>query len=170
MRRHPGASEGQLTAMRQQVVSGAACARAAEDAGLGERLVIGAPERSRQLARELAGKESVLAALAEAAIGGGWTELGRHETSPVVVAAFAPELDSADPSQRDPKSALQEEAARVGQGVHYEQLQPSGPPHDRVFTAIARLDGTERGRGEGKSKQASERAAAEAALRDMGAI
>ena len=170
MRRHPRANEGQLTAMRQRVVSGAACARAAQDSGLGERMVEESPQRSRQVARELAEKERVLAALAEATIGGGWTDLGRAETAPALLAAFSPELESADPSHRDPKSALQEEAARVGETVEYEQLPPDGPPHDRTFIAIARLNASERGRGQGRSKQAAEQAAAEAALRDMGAI
>ncbi len=167
MRRHPAASEGQLTAMRQRVVSGVACARAAQDAGLGERMVAAAPERMRATALDLAGRERVLAGLAEATIGGGWTDLGRDETAPAVVAAFMPELEAADPSQRDPKTALQEEAARMGEVVEYEQLAPDGPPHERTFTAIVRLRGVERGRGRGRSKQAAEQAAAATALGDL---
>lgn len=167
MRRHPAASEGELTAMRQQVVSGAACARAARDAELGEQMVADAPRRSAATAREIAGRESVLAALSEAVIGGGWSDLGRDATRPAVISAFAPELEAADPAARDAKTVLQEVAATLGERVEYEQLDPEGPPHQRTFTAVVRIAGTERGRGRGSSKQAAERAAAGTALRDL---
>jgi len=164
MRRHPDASEGELTAMRQPIVSGRTCARLAADAGLGERMRAEAPARARAAAREIAPRERVLAALAEAVIGAAWRELPAEIVASAVTAALEPELSGAEPGRRDAKTALQEHAARRGLATAYRHLEPEGPPHDRVFTALALLDGRERGRGRGTSKQAAEREAAAAAL------
>jgi ribonuclease-3 len=164
LRRHPEASEGDLAWMRQAVVDRESCAEAARAAGLPEEMVAAAPERERAAARRMSGQPGVQAALVEALIGACWTDLGPVETEQAVLAAFAPALDRAVPGRRDPKTALQEEAARRRLEVRYELVRMEGPPHERTFESRALVGGRPLGVGRGRSKQASEREAAVAAL------
>ena len=48
-------------------------------------------------------------------------------------------------------------------------MDVTGPPHRRTFVSVARVGGTELGRGGGSSKKASEQEAARAALTLLGA-
>ncbi len=172
MRRHPGAHEGDLSWMRQGVVNRGACAAAARAAGLPGAMVAGAPPGERRHATELAERPGVQAGLAEAVIGAAWLDLGAERTRAAVLEAFAGPLAEARPGSRDPKTALQEEAARRGFLVRYELAEAEGPPQARTFTSRVLLAGRPAGRGTGPSKQASEQAAAAqalAALADEGA-
>jgi ribonuclease-3 len=164
LRRHPDASEGDLAWMRQQIVGREACARVAVDAGLPAMFVAAAPVRHRDLAAQMAEQTSVRAALVEALIGAAWEDVGHAPTSDAVLAAFGPVIDGATLGQRDPKTALQERAARDRRDVRYELVAREGPPHDRVFTTRVHVGGTRAGQGVGRSKQASEQAAASVAL------
>jgi len=164
MRRHPAVDEGDLSWMRQAVVSREACAAAATAAGLPEAFAAAAPSGRAEAATELAARPSVRAALAEAVIGAAWLDLGLDETRAAVVEAFAPALDAAVPGSRDPKTALQERAARRGLAVAYELAGSEGPPERRVFTSRVLVGGRVAGEGSGPSKQASEQAAAAEAL------
>lgn len=166
MRRHPRVDEGGLSWMRQAVVDRDSCARASDVAGLPEAFAAAAPERA-EAALELASRSSVRAALAEAVIGAAWLDLGTDATRAGVLEAFAAALDAARPGSRDPKTALQEEAARRRLEVVYEVSGTEGPPQKRVFTTRVRLDGRTMGEGSGRSKQASEQVAAAQALRAL---
>jgi ribonuclease III len=168
MRRHPDASEGDLAWMRQAVVSGDRCAAVGGAAGLGARMVAHAPAGERERAREVAGQASVLAAVTEAVIGASWIDLGAERTGAAVLEAFGEPLDAARPGARDPKTMLQELAARRHLEVAYELTGSEGPPHRRTFASRALVGGEEVGAGRGPSKQASEAAAASAALDRLG--
>ena len=159
MRQHPRASEGDLAWMRQTVVDREMCARVAREACLDDKLREIAPEHSRQLADQ----GSVQAALAEAVIGGAWLDLGPAVTGDAVRAAFADAIGSAIPGLRDPKTTLQELAARRGVSVRYEIVKIDGPAHRREFTTRVTVGG-DVAVGTGTSKQSSERAAATAVL------
>jgi ribonuclease-3 len=74
------------------------------------------------------------------------------------------EIDAAVPGERDPKTSLQERAARHRLTVVYELVGTAGPPQQRVFTTRVRVGDEVLGTGSGSSKQASERAAAVEAL------
>jgi ribonuclease-3 len=164
MHRHPAVDEGDLSWMRQAVVGRDACAAAALAGGLPDAFVAAAPVPKREAALELAGRASVQAALAEAVIGAGWLDLGADTTRAAVLEAFAPALDGALPGSRDPKTALQESAARRHLPVAYELTDTQGPPQQRVFTSRVLVGGEAIGAGSGPSKQASEQAAATEAL------
>lgn len=164
MRRHPSVDEGELSWMRQAVVARDPCAAAADAAGLPEALVSAAPGGRRDAARELAAQPTVRAALAEAAIGAAWLDLGLDETRAAVLEAFAPAIDLAAPGARDPKTTLQERAARHRLEVVYELIGAEGPPQRRTFTTRVRVGAEVAGEGAGPSKQASEQAAATQAL------
>jgi len=159
MRRHPRASEGDLAWMRQTIVDRDMCAHVGTTANLHEQLRAVAPEHSR----ELADQASVRAALTEAVIGAAWLELGASVTADAVREAFEDAIAAAVPGQRDPKTTLQELAARKGMAVRYEIARIAGPAHRREFTTRVTVGGAV-GVGSGSSKQSSERAAATAVL------
>jgi ribonuclease III len=167
---HPDRSEGDLTRMRQNVVSREACAQVAAHCGLPGAMVDAAPPRHRDEAREMATLLTVKAALAESVIGAGWTAVGHDATASAVRGSFGPALAAAPDRMIDPKSALQERV-QVGSAtagdVRYEITGHSGPPQDRIFLARVMLHGRHLGSGEGRSKQAAEQAAAAAALESM---
>ena len=165
MRRHPRVDEGELSWMRQAVVDRESCAAAAAAAGLPEAFAAAAPRARAEAAADLATRLSVRAALAEAVVGAAWLDLGVEPTRSGVLEAFAPAIEAALPGSRDPKTTLQEEAARRRLAVAYELMDAQGPPQRRVFTTRVRLDGRPMGEGSGPSKQASEQAAAAQALR-----
>jgi len=163
--RHPEASEGDLTFMRQRVVSREACAQVASDCGLPDRMVHEAPRRRAGEARGMAGSRNVRAALAESAIGAGWLGAGPDATAHAVLSSFSAALDAAPDGAADPKSALQEALQAAG-GVtaRYEITGQDGPPHARTFHARVLQGDRELAHGSGGSKQAAERSAAARAL------
>jgi ribonuclease-3 len=166
-RRHPGASEGDLTWMRQRIVGEEACAAASVAAGLPDAMAAAAPARLADAARRMGQHPSVRAALVEALIAACWLDLGPERTRLAVLAAFGPAFAAAVPGERDPKTALQERAARRREQVRYRLAATEGPPHRRVFESRALVAGQEMGSGRGSSKQASEQAAAADALARM---
>ena len=163
--RHPQASEGELTFMRQRVVSREACAQVASACGLPDRMVNEAPRRHAGEARGMAGSRNVRAALAESVIGAGWLGAGPDVTAHAVLSAFSAALDAAPDGAADPKSALQEALQAAG-GVtaRYEITGQDGPPHARTFHARVLQGDRELAHGSGGSKQAAERSAAARAL------
>ncbi|MBU6363208.1 MAG: ribonuclease III [Acidobacteria bacterium] len=169
MQQHPDRLEGDLTWMRQAVVSRDACAVVADACGLPEAMVDAAPRSRRADARQLADHRNVKAALAESVIGAAWLDVGEAPTRSAVLGAFAEPLAHAHERIRDPKTKLQERLQGAGQpGVRYEITGREGSPHDATFHARVLQGDREMGVGSGRSKQAAERAAAEAALDSLG--
>ncbi len=70
-------------------------------------------------------------------------------------------------SGKDPKTELQERAARFGMSAPvYELMGRGGPDHRPVFITRVAVSGVGDGEGQGTSKKASERAAAAALLQN----
>ena len=155
---------GRLTKIRAQAVSGRSCMAVAERLGVPERLRAAAPEALAQNADALVRTERVLASVIEAVIGACYLAFGYEETARAVVDAFAPEIEQAVEHPVDFKSALQERLARRGELVSYAVAGEAGPPHDRLFTVEARVNGVGIGAGEGRSKKDAEQEAARVAL------
>ncbi|HEX6713253.1 MAG TPA: ribonuclease III [Thermoleophilaceae bacterium] len=164
--RFPNAGAGRLTKLRAQAVARGACADVARDLGLPEELSAAAGEGGRS-ADELVDSDRVLASVCEAVIGAVYLEYGYDRTAPVVVEAFAAQVEEALQSPDDFKSLLQEKLARRGDVVEYVIVREEGPPHDRSFESVAQVEGEEIGRGAGKSKKSAEQSAALAALTAM---
>jgi ribonuclease-3 len=155
---------GRLTKIRAQAVSGRSCRAVAVRLGLPERLIAAAPPGAPASVSSLVRTERVLASVIEAVIGACYLAFGYDRTADAVVDAFSREIDFALEHQVDYKSALQELLARRGALVSYEVVDEQGPPHDRVFSVSARIEGVEAGRGSGRSKKDAEQEAAQAAL------
>ena len=129
-----------------------------------QRLAEQAPAGNEQSA--MLETERVLASVTEAIIGACYLHVGYDRTAEAVVETFMPEIEDALRNPVDFKSTLQERLARSGRVVGYEVSAEIGPPHDRTFEVVARVEDVEVGRGRGRSKKAAEQEAARAALED----
>jgi ribonuclease III len=155
---------GRLTKIRAQAVSGRSCRAVAERLGVPDHLRAAAPAAAATTVPGLVSTERVLASVIEAVIGACFLAFGYERTSAAVVAAFSPEIENALENPVDFKSALQERLARKGALVTYDVVDEEGPPHDRVFSVSATIEGVEVGRGRGRSKKDAEQEAAQVAL------
>jgi ribonuclease-3 len=155
---------GRLTKIRAQAVSGPSCRAVAERLAVPERLRAAAPPALRESAGQVTGTERVLASVVEAVIGACFLHAGYERTAEAVVEAFGPEIEQALEHPVDFKSALQELLARRGSGVSYEVTGEEGPPHERTYEVVARVDGRGIGSGRGRSKKLAEQEAARAAV------
>ncbi|MGB4136137.1 MAG: ribonuclease III [Microbacterium sp.] len=154
---HPDLDEGELAKRRASVVSTVALAEVARGIGLGEYLLLGRGEEQTG-GRD---KDSILADTMEAVIGAAYMSAGPDAATALVLRLTEPLL--ADPERygaaMDPKTSLQELAARLGAPPPQYAVQASGPDHDRRFTATVTVGDVAR-TGEGTSKKTAEMAAA----------
>lgn len=159
---HPGLDEGQLAKRRASVVSTVALAEVARGIGLGEFILLGRGEEQTG-GRD---KDSILADTTEAVIGATYLSAGPDAATDLVLRLIEPLL--ADPERygaaMDPKTSLQELAARVGSPPPLYSVQSDGPDHDRRFTATV-VVGDVTTTGDGTSKKTAEMAAALTAWR-----
>jgi ribonuclease III len=160
---------GRLTKIRAQAVSGPSCRAVAERLSVSERLRAAAPAGVRDAAAALVETERVLASVIEAVIGACYLRSGYETTAEAVVEAFGPEIENALQNPVDFKSALQELLARRGAEVSYEITAERGPPHERIYAVVARVEGEDLGSGSGRSKKHAEQEAARAAVERLAA-
>ncbi|MDF2665117.1 MAG: rnc [Microbacterium sp.] len=164
--RHPDLDEGQLAKRRAGVVSTIALAEVARGIGLGQHVRLGRGEI-------LTGghdKDSILADTMEAIIGATYLSAGPDAATAMVLRLVEPLM--ADPARygaaMDPKTSLQEIAARLSVPAPTYSVEAAGPDHDRRFTATVRV-GDVVTTGTGSSKKQAEMAAALAAWRELDA-
>lgn len=165
-RSHPELEEGALAKRRASVVSTVALAEVARGIGLGEHLKLGRGEE-RTGGRD---KDSILADATEAIFGAAYLSAGPEATTALVLRLIEPLL--ADPERYgaaiDPKTALQELAARLGLPPPVYAVVSTGPDHDRVFTATVSV-GEASCAGTGTSKKQAEMAGALALWHELSA-
>lgn len=160
-REFPHAREGDLTRRKAHVVAREALAEAAEAMGIGPFVLVGlgasaAGERERA---------SVLENTLEALIAAVYLDAGLEHARAFVVRVLGPRLREDRLPQVDAKGALQQwTQAERGALPAYRVVGTTGPVHRRTFTVEVVIDGRVAGVGEGRSKQAAEKAAAEEAL------
>jgi ribonuclease-3 len=157
---NPGATAGDLTKIRAQAASRAACARVAAEIGAAERLAANAPTSAELPVEDVLSAQSVLAEVCEAAIGAIFEQYGYEATAEAVGEAFADEIVNAEDNPGDHKSSLQEFLARRGEKPVYLLVDSEGPPHDRRFECAVEIRGDRYGTGTGRSKKEAEQAAA----------
>lgn len=172
-RQFPDLSEGELSRIKAAAVSRTPCARVAQTAELGEAMRAELSAHSDQtLIHDLTHLDRVLAALTESLIGAGFLQFGYEYVAPIVVASFADRIGHAVDNRTDAKSDLQELAQRSGHTVSYEMVSSRGPDHDREFTMLARIVGTDVdsglvAMGSGRSKKAAQQDAAQHLLQQL---
>ncbi|MBP2435843.1 ribonuclease III [Microbacterium amylolyticum] len=155
--RFPDEPEGSLAKRRAGVVSTVALADVARTIGLGQHISLGKGEEQTGGRN----KDSILADVMEALFGATFLSAGRKAADDLVLRLVGPLID--DPGRYgaavDPKTSIQELAARLGEPAPSYVIASEGPDHGRVFTAtvtIAEFTGT----GSGTSKKQAEMAAA----------
>jgi ribonuclease-3 len=160
-RQQPDATEGELTAMRAQLVSGAPLAQLAQALGLPERARLGRGEA------ETGGRQRVGlgASLYESVLGAIYVDGGFAAARDFVLRTMGESVTAAlaEP-RRSPKTILQEWAQ--GQGLPlpaYDVTETSGPEHAREFVVEVHV-GDLTARGEGRSKREAQESAATALL------
>ena len=158
----PDLPEGDLARRRAAVVSMDALAEVARTIELGPHIRLGKGEALQGGAE----KSSILSDTVEALIGATYISAGPEVADAFVLRLLKPLLD--DPERfglhHDPKTSLQEIAARLGVDAPVYAVTGEGPDHARVFTAtvtIADVAST----GSGSSRRAAEIDAAGTALR-----
>lgn len=165
-RHYPEFQEGEMTRLRAALVREESLARFALDLGLGALLRLGRGEEEaggRERPANLGdGLEALVAAL--------YLDGGLEPVYGLVHRLVAPTAQAvleAD-ADKDAKSRLQEWAqGERGVTPHYRIVAEDGPAHARTFVAEVLLDQEVVGRGQGRSKQAAERAAAQQALQAL---
>ncbi|MCU1557155.1 MAG: Ribonuclease 3 [Microbacteriaceae bacterium] len=157
-RDNPDLDEGELAKRRASLVSSVALAEVARTIGLGKHIRLGRGE-------ELTGgrdKSSILADTVEAVIGATYLDAGGEAATDLVLRLIEPLLT--DPARfgasMDPKTSLQELAARLGRGLPHYAVTDSGPDHSKRFHAVVALAGSNIAEGDGTSKKQAEMAAA----------
>ncbi|MBW9118657.1 ribonuclease III [Microbacterium trichothecenolyticum] len=161
---HPELEEGALAKRRAGVVSTVALAEIARGIGLGAHLKLGRGE----ILTGGRDKDSILADTMEAIFGATYLSAGADAATGLVLRLVEPLL--ADPERygaaMDPKTALQELAARGALLPPAYAVTSTGPDHDRRFTAIVTV-GDLSAEGTGTSKKHAEMAAALTAWRAL---
>jgi ribonuclease-3 len=163
----PGHPEGKLTLMRHNVVNEKCLAQIAQSINLGLYLKLGKGE----LLSGGSEKMSVLADALEALIGALFLDLNYLMASSLIIELFKPVLEAVERGDiplLDYKTMLQESCqSRLGKHPVYQITAEFGPPHDRTFEAVVKLENKEIGRGGGKSKKEAEQSAAKAAWESL---
>ncbi len=158
--RNPKLSEGDLTLMKHNLVSGSALATLSESIGVGEFLRLGGSE-----VKSGRRKQSLLTNALEAVIGAVFLDGGYVAARVVITRLMEDRLKSVTPaSSVDFKSRLQTELqAQSQKTASYQLLKTEGPPHARTFFVEVAWE-TGKARGQGNSIKAAEMMAAAEAI------
>jgi ribonuclease-3 len=154
--------EGDLTRLKNSIVSAEALAVAAQRLGIGEELRLGKGEESTGGRKRL----NILADAMEALIAATYMSGGLDEARKLVESHILPMLG--DPMAlrefADPKTTLTERLSRLGRPVPRYLVQSSGPEHDLTYIANCFSGDEWLGEGEGRTIRSAESAAAAVAL------
>lgn len=167
-RRYPEYDEGELTNLRASLVDRRQLAEFAHQLHLDQHLHLG------KGVEHSGGRDNprLLSSAFEALIGAyflagdGTLEPVRDYVNPLFAWALA-QREEVEPANE--KSDLQAWAlAEIGQIPIYKLVGESGPDHGKTFVVEVRIQGKTYGRGKGRRKQDAEKAAARAALKQLG--
>jgi ribonuclease-3 len=154
--------EGELTKVKNAVVSARALALVAAELGLGEFLRLGRGEEQTG-GRE---KTNLLADAFEAILGAAYVSNGLEAAQAIIEKFVYPMLENPDELREnsDPKTTLQERTQALGKGAPSYNTTHTGPDHERTFFAQVIVDEKVLGEGTGRSKKLAETDAAIIAL------
>jgi len=158
-------SEGELTKLKNAVVSAQALASAANRIGIGEFLRLGKGEEQTDGRR----KPNVLADAFEAILGAAYLSGGIEPAAQIVENHVLPLLADPDAVREaaDPKTSLIEKTQRLGMEIISYQVDGEGPDHQRTYTAKCFSGSKLLSEGTGTTKRTAETQAAINALREL---
>ncbi|HAF10110.1 MAG TPA: ribonuclease III [Chloroflexi bacterium] len=160
-RNHPEATEGELTAMRAQLVSGPPLSQLAQRLGLPDRARLGRGET------DSGGRQRVGlgAGLYESVLGAVYVDGGFEPACEFVLRTMKDTIvAAAEQPRRSPKTVLQEWAQGHGLPLPaYDVAELSGPEHAREFLVDVTV-GDLHARGAGRSKREAQENAASALI------
>ncbi len=166
MKNFPEANEGILSKKRASLVNETVLAKIATDLNLGERMFLGKGEVHTGGRT----KPRLLASVYEALVGAAFIETDYATVEKIVEPHFRTLIHSQtidESFEADYKTKFQEVVqADLRCGVTYKTISEKGLSHEPVFESAAMVLEREVGRGIGKSKKASEQAAAQKSLED----
>lgn len=163
---YPDKPEGELTAFRSALVKTTTLAEVASDLELGQKMYLSKGEEAGQGRLNV----SLLANTFEAVLGALYLDQGFEAVEAFLQQHLFPRFEQIlqDKSYIDAKSLFQEKVQARGLPTpEYRVVSERGPDHDKEFTAEVVVAGKAYGRGDGKSKQAAQQAAARDALDKM---
>jgi ribonuclease-3 len=154
--------EGELTKVKNAVVSATALSGVASNIGLGDFLRLGKGEEQTG-GRE---KPNLLADAFEAILGAAYVSQGLDAAEGIIRKFVFPLLEDTDSlrANSDPKTTLQERTQGLAQPAPEYVTTHEGPDHDRTFFSTVGIDGKTVGSGQGRSKKLAETQAAIDAL------
>jgi ribonuclease-3 len=166
-REFPQHNEGQKSKLKASLVSAASLARLAEQAHLGEFLILGRGEEKTGGRR----KHAIIADCYEALIAAIYLDGGIEPAQRFVEQQFAELVEEAKKTGADAsftddwKSALQEYLQSRGRGLPaYRLAGEVGPDHRKSFVVEVVVEGEPIASAEGRSKKEAAQAAARAAI------
>lgn len=165
-RLYPDMPEGKLSRLRAELVCEQSLHAVALELGLGSYIRLGHGE-ARNGGRE---RPSILADAVEAIIAAIYLDGGLESAQGFILDHILTGLAEGQMHHvADYKTDLQERVQRKpGQALEYTLLSESGPDHNKSFTMNVLLNGSEIGRGTGRTKKEAEQSAAKSALERMG--
>jgi ribonuclease III len=157
--------EGEMTKLKNAVVSAQALATAANRLDLGSYLRLGKGEEQTGGRA----KTNLLADAFEAVLGAAYLTAGIEAAKTIVFKHVIPLLDDPDSIREssDPKTSLLERLARLKMDPARYEITGEGPDHERNYLAVCFSGDRELSRGSGTTKRGAETAAAIAALREL---
>jgi len=156
---YPSDAEGALALKFNALARGAACARAAAEAGLAEHVILATSEKSSG-GRD---KPAILSGVCEAVIAALYLDGGMAAAKNFVERYWAGQFAELGHDMRDAKTRLQEWAQARGKDSAapvYDMKERAGPDHAPRFVVEASVPGFDPVRGEGGSKRQAEQDAA----------
>lgn len=162
---HSTLKEGEMTKLKNAVVSAQALATAANRLDLGSHLRLGKGEEQTG-GRS---KPNLLADAFEAVLGAAYLTSGIEAAKTIVFKHVIPLLEDPDSIREsaDPKTSLLERLAKLKMEPARYEISGEGPDHERSYLAVCLSGDKELSRGTGTTKRGAETAAAIAALREL---
>lgn len=164
--RFPEMQEGRLTRLRAALVRTETLASFGMQCQIGQALYLGRGEEDSG-GRE---RQANLCRAFEALVGAIYLDKGLEVVREFMLPYLEPSLKHvlANDTDKDAKSRLQEwSQAKLNLTPTYVTVSESGPDHAKLFTVDAVIGDQTYGEGKGRSKQAAEQNAAQAALDNL---
>ena len=162
---HSALKEGEMTKLKNAVVSAQALATAANRLDLGSHLRLGKGEEQTGGRA----KTNLLADAFEAVLGAAYLTSGIEAAQTIVFKHVIPLLDDPDSIREsaDPKTSLLEKLAKLKMEPARYEITGEGPDHERSYLAVCLSGDRELSSGIGTTKRGAETSAAIAALREL---